>query len=555
MGAVTSHLRGIYTTATALLRTISALNARYSALLSRVHAGPFTPVEKPTESFWMRDPPFPELGDVVWDGTPSSSSAEDRVRGGGGEEEVDVVVVGSGITGVSAVKTILELSCSSAASAEGDGDHDDGDKGGKTVPRIMVLEARQLCSGATARNGGHIKCAPHTEFARLRKTLGEEKARKVVRFQMRHLPALKEVGERMPLGEVREVETVDLFLDGVDFERARGDVDGLKAWLPEIEVGVWGAEEAREKFGVNRHVVGAISYQAGALWPYRLVTSLWNDLKTKHPSLTISTHTPVSSIAPNASSTHPYTVHTPHGKIHTRHVLHATNAYTGHLVPALRGCLTGVIGHMTAQKPGRDFSPVCHGGRSWSVMYGLGFDYVTQRPDGEDGQPGELMLGGGLFRSKEEGLDQIGVWDDGRLDAFPLMHLRGSMATVFEPRWGVEGKLEGAWSGIMGFTGDILPFVGGLKPGVGNGVRENVGGVGDGFGEWIAAGFNGEGMVWAWLSGVAVGIMMMGREEDDLEEGEGRPGGRLGEWFPVEEVKLDGGRLRRARLENMAGEV
>ncbi|PTB63710.1 nucleotide-binding domain-containing protein [Trichoderma citrinoviride] len=518
MGAVISHLRSIYNTATALLRTISALNARYGALLARVHAGPFTPVEKPTESFWMRDPPFPELGDVV----------EEE------EEEADVVVVGSGITGVSAVKTILELSSS---------------------PKIMVLEARQLCSGATARNGGHIKCAPHEEFARLRKTLGEEKARRVVRLQMRHLPALKEVGERMPWGEVREVETVDLFLEGVDFERARGHVDGMREWLPEVDVHVWEAEQARKKFGVNRQVVGAISYQAGALWPYRLVTSLWHDLMTKYPGLTISTHTPVSSITPNASPTHPYTVHTSRGKIRTRHVLHATNAYTGHLVPSLRGCLTGVIGHMTAQKPGDGFAPVCQGRRSWSMMYGTGFDYVTQRPDGEDGQPGELMLGGGLFRSKEEGLDQVGVWDDGRVDAFPLMHLRGSMATIFEPRWGAGGTLEAAWSGIMGFTGDMLPFVGGLPPGVGIGKRRNVGGVGDGFGEWIAAGFNGEGMVWAWLSGVAVGIMVMGREGDELYEGEGRPGGRLGEWFPVEEVCVDGGRMRRARIENLASEI
>ncbi|KAL7810753.1 FAD dependent oxidoreductase domain-containing protein [Trichoderma aethiopicum] len=505
MGAVTSHLRGIYNTTTALIRTLSLLNARYGALLERIRAGPFLPVEEPTEPFWMRDPPFPEIGDVDRD----VGEDEEEV------EEVDVVVVGSGITGVSAVKTILELSCSGASSPEGI--NDDGKRAKATAPKIMVLEARQLCSGATARNGGHIKCAPHEEFARLRKTLGEEAARKVVRLQMRHLSALREVGARMPLGEVREVETVDLYLEGDGFERARGS----------------------------------------ALWPYRLVTSLWHDLKTKYPSLTISTHTPVSSITPNASASHPYTVHTHRGRIRTRHVLHATNAYTGHLVPALRGCLTGVIGHMTAQKPGKDFAPVCHGGRSWSVMYGTGFDYVTQRPDGEDGQPGELMLGGGLFRSKEEGLDQIGVWDDGRVDAFPLMHLRGSMATVFEPRWGEGGKLEGAWSGIMGFTGDTLPFVGGLPAGIGNGNggRENVGGVGDGFGEWIAAGFSGEGMVWAWLSGVAVGVMMMGREGEDVVEGEGRPGGRLAEWFPVEEVRVDGGRLRRARLENLANEV
>ncbi|KAL7943754.1 FAD dependent oxidoreductase domain-containing protein [Trichoderma barbatum] len=530
MGAVISHLRGGITTVTSIIHNISALNTKYQALLQRIHAGPFTPVASPTESYWMRDAPFPDLGDGIAD-VP---------------EVADVVVVGSGITGAAAVRTICELSSPS---------DDEGDFGKGGVPRIVVLEARALCSGATARNGGHIKCAPHSEFARLRKSLGEERARKIVRLQMRHLEVLKKVGEGMPWGEVREVETVDVFLEEEGFERARRSVEEMKAWMPEFEVLVWGAEEARLKFGVNRHVVGAISYQAGALWPYRLVTSTWNDLVTRFPNLTISTHNPVSSITTsNDSLSFPYTVHTSRGPIRARHILHATNAYTGHLVPALRGCLTGVIGHMTAQQPGKGFGPVCHGGRSWSVIYGTGFDYVTQRPDGDDGLPGELMLGGGLFRSKDEGLDQIAVWDDARVDAFPLMHLRGSMATVFEPNWGSGGELKGAWSGIMGFTGDTLPFVGSLSRKTG-GLRDSLGGLEEGSGEWIAAGFNGEGMVWAWLSGVAVAIMMMGKEDVDLEESVGIPGGKLGEWFPREEVKIDRARLRRARLENLANEI
>jgi glycine/D-amino acid oxidase-like deaminating enzyme len=38
----------------------------------------------------------------------------------------------------------------------------------------------------------------------------------------------------------------------------------------------------------------------------------------------------------------------------------------------------------------------------------------------------------------------------------------------------------------------------------------------DGHGEWIAAGFSGEGMTWAWLCGAAVGIMIAGSEEEEL---------------------------------------
>ncbi|KAM0513909.1 hypothetical protein ACHAPE_007264 [Trichoderma viride] len=521
MGAVISYLQGGITTITSVIRTLSALNAKYQSLLQRLHAGPFTPVDNPTVSYWMQKPPFPEICDFQGD-LP---------------EEADVVIVGSGITGAAAARTVLELSSS------------------KTGLKVVVLEARELCSGATARNGGHIKCAPHEEFARLRRTLGEEKARKVVRMEMRHLEVLKDVGEEMKHGEVRVVETVDVCLDGEVFEKLKRSVRELREGMPEFEVLVWEKDEARKKFGVNQHVVGAISYKAGALWPYRLVTGTWNDLINRYPNLIISTHTPVSSITSNNDATTPYTVHTSRGPLRAKHVLHATNGYTGHLNPALRGCLTGVIGHMTAQSPGSRFEP-CHGGRSWSVIYGNGFDYVTQRPDGEDGSAGDLMLGGGLFRSKDEGLDQIGVWDDGRMDAFPLMHLKGSMATVFEPKWGVGGELKGAWTGIMGFTGDMLPFVGSLPLGLDVSKKMARGGFGEGAsGQWLAAGFNGEGMVWAWLSGVAVAVMMLGLEEEDLEEAVGRPGGRLDEWYPIEEVKVDKARLRRADLTNLAGEV
>ncbi|KAM0263788.1 hypothetical protein ACHAQJ_001106 [Trichoderma viride] len=532
MGAVISHLQGGITTIKSVIRTLSDLNAKYQSLLQRIHAGPFTPVDNPTVSYWMQDPPFPKLGDIQSD-LP---------------EEADVVIIGSGITGAAAARTVCELSSSA-------------EDGKAVAPKVVVLEARRLCSGATARNGGHIKCAPHEEFARLRKSLGEEKTRKIVRMQMRHLEALKEVGEEMSSGEVREVETVDVFLGEEGFEKVKRSVEEMKDWMPEFEVSVWEAEKARQKFGVNQHVVGAVSYKAGALWPYRLITSTWNDLIKRYPNLTISTHTPVSAITPNSdvisTDSTPYIVHTCRGPIRARHILHATNAYTGHLIPALRGYLTGVIGHMTALRPGSAFEPVCHGGRSWSVIYGSGYDYVTQRPDNDDGSAGELMLGGGLFRSKDDGLDQMGIWDDGKVDAFPLMHLRGSVATIFEPKWGAGGELKGAWTGIMGFTGDMLPFVGRLPPEMDSagGSRRSQSGLGIGSGQWLAAGFNGEGMVWAWLSGVAVAIMMLGMEEVDLEEAVGRPGGKLDEWYPREEVWVDKARLRRADLTNMASEI
>ncbi|KAM5385245.1 hypothetical protein ACJZ2D_001206 [Fusarium nematophilum] len=526
MGSIVSTIRSTTSTISVALKTLISLNSQFTSLLSRAASPPSQPVPAPTHPYWLDDPPFPALCDVKPDDLPS---------------ETDVVIIGSGITGAAVERTLLELS------------------GSKEDLGILVCEARQLCSGATGRNGGHIKATPYEVFAMFREKLGSEEARRIARFQRRHLEVLKQVGEVVPEGEVREVQTVDLFLEREDFEKAKENVEEMREWMPEEECRIWEADEARKEvsfehhvesqslmnvqFGVNDLVVGAISYSAGALWPYRLVTGVWNDLLTRFPNLSISTSTPVEGVSHNPdSSPFSYTVNTSRGSIKTQHVIHATNAYAAHLVPSLRGSLTGALAHMSAQRPGESF-PASQGGRSWSVIYSPGFDYVTQRPDNQDGSPGDLMIGGGFFRSRHQGLDQIGVWDDSQVHALPLMHVRGVMPTVFEPRWGGGSSLVKAWTGILGFTGDLMPFVGRV-PGCRAGPKSG--------GEWIAAGFNGEGMVWAWLCGTALAVVVLGREEEELEESVGRPGGKLEEWFPGKVLGVDGGRLRRADIANLA---
>ncbi|KAF5611831.1 FAD dependent oxidoreductase [Fusarium subglutinans] len=463
MGSIISTLKSTASAISAGLRTVLTLHKQFSSLLERASSEPGFPVPKPTKSYWLDDPPFPALCDIQDDKLPS---------------EVDIVVIGSGITGAAVTKSLLELSNSSL--------------------RVVVCEARQLCSGATGRNGGHIKSAPYDEFAMFKSKLGPENARRIVRFKRRHLEMMKQLGRGVEVAEVREVETVDVFVEREDFEKAKKQVEDVREWMPEERHRVWEAEEARKEFGVNELVVGAVTYTAGALWPYRLVTSVWNDLLERFPGLSINTHTPVEKVSHNSDGS--YTVTTPRGVIKAKHVIHTTNAHAGQLLPPVRGCVVGAIAHMSAQRPGSSFPPT-QGNRSWSVIYNPGFDYITQRPDRPDGTPGDLMIGGGFFRSKEDGLDQVGIWDDSKTHALPLMHIRGVMPSVYEPNWGPGSSLIKAWTGIIGFTGDLMPLVG-RAPGS------------KGSGEWMAAGFCGEGMVYAWLCGTALAVMVLDNQTD-----------------------------------------
>jgi glycine/D-amino acid oxidase-like deaminating enzyme len=190
------------------------------------------------------------------------------------------------------------------------------------------------------------------------------------------------------------------------------------------------------------------------------------------------------------------------------------------------------------------------------MIYGSDdFDYMTQRPS-FDGI-GDIMLGGGTFRSKNNGIDQIGVWDDSRTDVFTSAHLAGILPVAFSPekrqRQTEEHSrhLQQHWSGIISLTADSLPFVGKLDSRLSGRTTRDDSRAGS---EWIAAGYNGEGMVFAWLCGTALGLMIMGSEEEDIPASLGFPGGTLNEWFP-RELLLEKRRYDRIDVLDLADQL
>jgi glycine/D-amino acid oxidase-like deaminating enzyme len=130
---------------------------------------------------------------------------------------------------------------------------------------------------------------------------------------------------------------------------------------------------------------------------------------------------------------------------------------------------------------------------------------------------------------------------------FTSAHLAGILPVVFsreKQQRQVEAQsrhLQHHWSGIISLTADLLLFVGKLDSRLSG--RASKDGSGDAS-EWIAAGYNGGGMVFAWLCGTALGLMIMGSEEEDIPASPGFPGGKLNEWFP-KELLLDNKRYDR----------
>lgn len=183
---------------------------------------------------------------------------------------------------------------------------------------------------------------------------------------------------------------------------------------------------------------------------------------------------------------------------------------------------------MTVQSVPKSF-PRFGSERSWSTVWERGFDYVTQSP----GPDGSLYWGGGLLQvadAADRELD-LGCSDDSELSYECLKRLETAAGRAFQG--GEEAQIVRKWTGIMGCTGDGLPLVDRLPKYVSG--RDDCDPK-DG-GEWIAAGFNGFGMVNCWLSGKGLAHLITGRAA------EARP------WFPIDEFAC-----RRDRLEQMTPE-
>lgn len=260
-------------------------------------------------------------------------------------------------------------------------------------------------------------------------------------------------------------------------------------------------------------MAGAMVFPNGAFWPYRLITRVWGQLLTQYESrISVETKTPVTQITYDAGADpqHPYIVHTPRGNVRAKKVIHATNGFTGHLLPELRGKIYPLRGTMSTQKSTPEFGNRGHE-VAWSATGGGSYDpktrvinvgllYSNQNP-----RTGDIFIGG-----ENAKINEILVSDDTQIGAPCIENLSTILPKLFSKGWkdGEKPEVRKIWSGIMGFTADRLPIIGSLPLEYTKRGEEG--------GEWIAAGFNGYGMPLCWSSGEAVAKMLLGIDVSDF---------------------------------------
>lgn len=155
------------------------------------------PNPNPTQSSWQQ-PPHPTVANIQ----PALA------------DEVDVIIIGSGVTGCGAAHALLH--------------HPDA-----AGLRITVLEARETCSGATGRNGGHICSNILESFAHHMNAHGLEAALETARFSEANATRLREVAASLAEDEREATELRDVVL-GLSTSKVE-TMEGFKAAVELLE--------------------------------------------------------------------------------------------------------------------------------------------------------------------------------------------------------------------------------------------------------------------------------------------------------------------------------
>lgn len=344
---------------------------------------------------WWEDAPRPER-----DETPPPG-------------EADVVIVGSGYTGLHAALQTARDGLST-----------------------IVLDAAELGGGCSSRNGGQVSTSVKGSFTKLAAKYGGQQAQ-----------ALLQEG-------VNALEYLDTFIsqEGVEcdwircghfsgahnpaaYERKARELQALPSALG-IEWQMVPRAEQRREIGSDLYHGGVIFPSHGALHPGKYHQELLNRVQSAG-AMTIG-HCAVQRIEKRDGG---FDVHTAAGVIRAGKVALATNGYTDAAAPWLRRRIIPIGSYIIATQPlsealAREISPF---GRTMTDTRRLVY-YYRLCPRGQ-----RMIFGGRVALSETD----PGV-------SAPRLH--AAMSEIF-PQLS-SAQISHSWLGFVGYTFDALPHVG-----------------------------------------------------------------------------------------------
>ncbi|KAF5009272.1 hypothetical protein FDECE_4484 [Fusarium decemcellulare] len=410
---------------------------------------PGFPVKNSTKPFWLTQPSSIGKLQSQW------------------HDSVDIVVIGSGMTAASLVNSLYSK---------------------RPDLKIVLVEARDLCSGATGRNGGHLKAmSPGVWFDR-KQQFGLDEALRIMEYEHSHLNEMAAcIKENKIDCDLQLLEGLDVYFDEKVFRNACDAIENMRKHAPYIaeRYTIYTSPEDLKKRNCPENCIGVIGMHAASMWPYKMVTGILEKL-VKEKGLLVQTNTVVTSVSDQDGDDFA-TVKTNRGNIRAKHVVHATNCWVGHLAPELRPFVSPVRANVQRRVPNAIHHRQTN---SWWLRYGeKDYDYMIQRPDGA------YIVG-------RANTGRRATSDDGNVDFLPHSHIRGTNPLVYD--FGAD-KIETthAWSGSVAFTQDGNPFVGRFPfPN-----RRH---------QWVCAAYQGIGMVRAFRSAQLLALLILDEEVPEV---------------------------------------
>ncbi|KZF25880.1 FAD dependent oxidoreductase [Xylona heveae TC161] len=419
----------------------------------------FFPHPEPTQSYWLTHE----------DDLANHRTTEEL------PQEADYVVIGSGYAGTTSAYYLL--------------------KDEKFRPSTVILEARSACSGATARNGGHLKPDCYLSFWTYAKMFGPRTAAQLINHEIKHLKEIKKLVEEENIDcDFHLTRAIDVFLDErVSVPTIQAYREMVKAgYLDTSDIEFWANPKEAEQVSGMKDALCAFSFTAGHIWPYKFIMHLLR--RAVEWGANLQTNTPVTTLSEKPDAEGRWTVTTPRGTIRAKNVVIATNAYTAGIMPEFKDKIVpvrGIAAHIAVPEGQRP----PHLNNSYAVRFGpKQYDYMVVRADGS------VVVGGAKQKVLLSDSNWENVTDDSKLIEGADEYFDGYMQRHFNGWEDSGATTTKIWTGIMGYSKDFMPFLGRMP-----GKR----------GIWLNTGFTGHGMPRILLSSVALAGLMKG-EVDDL---------------------------------------
>ncbi|OJJ47375.1 hypothetical protein ASPZODRAFT_132360 [Penicilliopsis zonata CBS 506.65] len=382
----------------------------------------------------------------------------------------DIVIVGAGYAGVATAYHLLkELKESSKQCS------------------ITILEARGVCSGATGRNGGHLRPDLYGHIPTYIDRAGVEAAAEIAEFEIAHVPAIKKLVREEKIDcDFTLCRTIDVWCNPDAAVKAQAVYEKMvEHSLDYMEDVIFYTGKDAEGISGVKGAKACASYTAATMWPYKFILHLVSSMLDQ--GVNLQTHTPVLSVTPAEEGG--FAIETSRGSIQATQVIHASNAYVSALLPEYshniipcKGIACRIAVPEGTQAPLLNNSYI-------NRTEDNTLSYLIARADGS------IVVGGASAKFRPF-LDQ---WynnvDDSVLIDSAKDYYEDYMQRTYHGWEESNAAVDKIWTGVMGYSYDSNPHIGHVpgKPG-----------------QFVLAGFNGHGMPVIFLGAKGLAKMVVG---------------------------------------------